>query len=339
MGDEMVSGRTIGIAGAGSIGCFVGGMLAAGGRSIALLARPRVIGEIEANGLRPTSYEGFDQTIEANQFALSENPSVFGDAAVVLVTVKSADTAAMADVIARHAPPDVVIVSLQNGVGNIAVLRDRLPGRRVLGGMVPFNVIALGKGRFHRATSGDIVIEQDETRTAEKLSVPGLKMRPTDNIDGVQWGKLLLNLNNALNALADLPLRRQLAQRPWRRLFADQIVEGLAAIRAEGIRPVSPTPIPVSLMPPLLRLPDPIFEPLLGRTMKIDPEARSSMWEDLQRGRRTEVDYLQGVITEIAERRGLDAPLSRRIVELIRHAEREAKGSPGLTPEHIRAVN
>jgi 2-dehydropantoate 2-reductase len=92
-------------------------------------------------------------------------------------------------------------------------------------------------------------------------------------------------------------------------------------------------------MPPLLRLPDPIFDPLLGRTMKIDPEARSSMWEDLQRGRRTEVDYLQGVITEIAERRGLDAPLSRRIVELIRHAEREAKGSPGLTPEHIRAVN
>ena len=245
---------------------------------------------------------------------------------MVLVTVKSADTTAMADIIARHAPPDVVIVSLQNGVGNIAVLRNRLPGRRVLGGMVPFNVIALGQGRFHRATSGDIVIEQDEARTAEKLSVPGLKMRPTDNIDGVQWGKLLLNLNNALNALADLPLRRQLAQRPWRRLFADQVAEGLAAIRAEGIKPVSPTPIPVGWMPPLLRLPDPIFEAMLGRTMKIDPEARSSMWEDLQRGRRTEVDYLQGVITEIAERRGLDAPLSRRIVELIRQAEADGQG-------------
>ncbi len=92
-------------------------------------------------------------------------------------------------------------------------------------------------------------------------------------------------------------------------------------------------------MPPLLRLPDPIFEALLGRTMKIDPEARSSMWEDLKHGRRTEIDYLQGVITEIAERRGLEAPLSRRIVELIRQAEREAKGSPGLTPEQIRAAN
>ena len=187
-----------------------------------------------------------------------------------------------------------------------------------------------------RSASG---VEQDEARTTEKLSVPGLKMKPTDNIDGVQWGKLLLNLNNALNALADLPLRRQLAQRPWRRLFADQVAEGLAAIRAEGIKPVSPTPIPMGLLPPLLRLPDPIFEALLGRTMKIDPEARSSMWEDLQRGRRTEVDYLQGVITEIAERRGLDAPLSRRIVELIRQAETNGKGSPGLTPEQIRDTN
>jgi 2-dehydropantoate 2-reductase len=335
----MVSGQTIGIAGAGSIGCFVGGMLAAGGRRVALLARPRVIAEIEAHGLRPTSFEGFDQTLTRDRFALSENPHLFEDAGIVLVTVKSADTAGMADIIARHAPSDAVIVSLQNGVGNTAVLRDRLPGRRVLGGMVPFNVMALGEGRLHRATSGDIVIEQDEAHLAEKLSVPGLTMRATGNIEGVQWGKLLLNLNNALNALADLPLRRQLAQRPWRTLFADQVAEGLAAIRAEGIRPVSPTPIPLGWLPSLLRLPDPIFEALLGRTMKIDPEARSSMWEDLQRGRRTEIDYLQGVITGIAERRGLDAPLSRRIVALIRTAEHEARGSPGLTPQQIRNGN
>ncbi len=161
-------------------------------------------------------------------------------------------------------------------------------------------------------------------------------MRETSNITGVQWGKLLFNLNNALNALADLPLRRQLSQRAWRRLYADQVAEALAAIAAEGIKPVSTAPLPVSLMPPLLRLPDALFEIVLGRTMKIDPEARSSMWEDLQRGRRTEIDYLQGVITEIADRRGLAAPLSRRIVELIRRAEADGKGSPGLTPEQVR---
>jgi 2-dehydropantoate 2-reductase len=332
----MNSERPIGIAGAGSIGCFVGGMLASGGRRVALLARPRVIGEVETHGLCLTSFDGFDRRLAGNQFALSENPDVFTDAAIVLVTVKSADTAEMAGIIARHAPADAVIVSLQNGVGNAAVLREKLPDRTVLGGMVPYNVMALGEGRFHRATSGDIVIERYAAGTAEELSVQGLQVRATDNITGVQWGKLLFNLNNALNALADLPLRQQLAHRSWRKLYADQVGEALAAIKADGVKPVSSAPLPVSFIPPLLRLPDALFQIVLGRTMKIDPEARSSMWEDLQRGRRTEIDYLQGVITGIAERRGLAAPLSRRIVELVRKAESDGKGSPGLTPEQIR---
>ena len=331
----MMADKPIGVAGAGSIGCFVGGMLAASGRKVALLARPRVIGEIQANGLRLTSFEGFDRTIAASDMALSEDPAIFANVGAVLVTVKSADTAEIADLIAQHAPDDAVIVSLQNGVGNVSVLRQRLPGRRVLAAMVPFNVVAPGEGRVHRATSGDIVVEQDDAATARKLSVPGLTVRATDNIEGVQWGKLLVNLNNALNALSGLPLRQQLANRAWRRLFADQIAEGLAAIKAEGIKPVSPTPIPSSWTPSLLRLPDTIFEILLGRTMKIDPEARSSMSEDLQRGRRTEVDYLQGVVVALAERHGLQVPLSRRIVTLIKSAEEAGKGLPCLKPEQI----
>jgi 2-dehydropantoate 2-reductase len=336
MESGMMPDNAIGVAGAGSIGCFVGGMCAARGRHVALLARPRVIQEIEGNGLRLTSFEGFDQKIAPSQLTLSEDAKILGDVGVVLVTVKSADTAEIAELIARHAPADAAVISLQNGVGNVAVLRARLPGRRVLAGMVPFNVVAHGEGRFHRATSGDIVIERDDASTADRLSAPGLKMRATGNIDGVQWGKLLVNLNNALNALGGVPLRQQLSQRSWRRLFADQMAEGLAAIRAEGIRPVSPTAIPAGWTPSLLRLPDAIFEAMLGRTMKIDPQARSSMWEDLQRGRRTEIGYLQGVIVEIADRHGLPAPLSRRIVELVKRAEAVGQGSPGLTPEQIR---
>jgi 2-dehydropantoate 2-reductase len=329
--------RPVGVAGAGSIGCFVGGALAAAGRRVALLARPRVIGEIRDSGLRLTNFDGSEQRLPANQLTVSSDPSILGEAGVVLVTVKSADTAEIADILAQHAPRDAVIVSLQNGVGNVAMLRARLPGRRVLGGMVPFNVISPGDGRFHRSTSGDIVVEQDDRATAASLSVPGLDMRSTDNIEGVQWGKLIVNLNNALNALSGLPLREQLAQRPWRKLFADQMTEGLAAIRAEGISPVSPTPIPSTWMPPLLRLPDGLFGLLLGRTMQIDPQARSSMSEDLQRGRRTEIDYLQGVVAAIADRHGLKAPLSHRIIELIRQAEAAGEGSPKLTPEQIRS--
>jgi 2-dehydropantoate 2-reductase len=287
--------------------------------------------------LRLTSFEGFARQIAANKLTLSDDPAVLSEAGVVLVTVKGGDTPAIADLIARHAASDARVVSLQNGIDNVPVLRQRLPGRHVLGAMVPFNVVALGEGRFHRATSGDIVIERDDAGTADRLSVPGMKVRASADVIGVQWGKLLFNLNNALNALADLPLRRQLGQRDWRVLFADQMAEGLAVLKAEGITPVSTTPVPLSWAPHLLRLPDALFATLLGRTMKIDPQARSSMWEDLQRGRRTEIDYLQGVITGIADRHALQVPLSRRIVTLIKSAEAAGKGSPKLTPEQIRS--
>ena len=147
----------------------------------------------------------------------------------------------------------------------------------------------------------------------------------------------MLHLNNAINALSGLPLREQLARRDWRALFADQIAEGLTAVRAEGIRPVPSTPLPLSWTPHLLRLPNALFAIALAPAMKIDPQARSSMWEDLERRRRTEIDYLQGVITGIADRRGLRTPLSRRIVALIRDAEAACQGSPRLTVEQIRA--
>ena len=163
------------------------------------------------------------------------------------------------------------------------VLRDRLPGRRVLGGMVPFNVMALGDGRFHRATSGDIVIEQDEARTGGEAFGAG----PEDAADRQHRRRAMGQ------AAAQSQQRAQCAGRPAAAPATRRSGHGgdcsptrwrkaLAAIRAEGIKPVSPTPIPPAWMPPLLRLPDPIFEPMLGRTMKIDPEARSSMWEDLQ---------------------------------------------------------
>jgi 2-dehydropantoate 2-reductase len=333
----MAQDRPIVVAGAGSIGCFIGGLFACAGRRVSLLARPRVIAEIERCGLTLTSLEGASRHVASQQLKLSEDPGILAGSGVVLVTVKSADTADIADAIARHAPPEAVVVSLQNGISNVTVLRDRLPGRAVLGAMVPFNVIAAGEGRFHRATSGDIVIERDTAGTAAQLSVPGLAMRATDDIVGVQWGKLLVNLNNAINALSGLPLREQLARRDWRRLFADQIAEGLMAVRADGIRPVSPTPVPSNWVPHLLRLPDALFAMALAPATKIDPQARSSMWEDLERRRRTEIDYLQGVIVEIADRLRLKALLSRRIVSLIRDAEMAGQGSPRLTVEQIRA--
>lgn len=335
----MIPNRPIAIAGAGSIGCFVGGMLASAGRDIAMLARATMIADLKTGGLRLTSFEGLDRHIAADRLRLSDDGAVLADAGVVLVTVKNADTAAMAEIIARHASSDAIVVSLQNGIGNVAVLRERLGGRSVLGAMVPFNVVVPGAGHFHRATSGDIIVERSETRVVAQLSVPGLAVRETDNIEGVLWGKLLLNLNNALNALSGLPLRDELSQRVWRRLLARQMAEALTVMRAEGIVPVSSTPIPPAWTPYLLRLPDALFRMLAGRTVKIDPQARSSMWDDLQRGRTTEIDYLQGEILNRAIGHGIDVPLTRRVVALVKDTEAQKRGAPCLAPEQIWPVD
>lgn len=336
--DDALTGPIV-VAGAGSIGCFVGGMLAAAGHPVTLLARRRVIADIEANGMRLTSLDGLDRHVPAPALQLTEDPAVLARAKTVLVTVKSLDTPAMAKLIAEHVPADAVVISLQNGVDNVEVLRTFLSNRRVLAGMVPFNVVSLDGGRFHRATSGDIVLERDAADTAALLSVPGLPLISSDNISGVQWGKLLLNLNNAINALSDLPLREQLSQRPWRVILAYQIFEALRAMRAAGISPVLAMPLPASWLPRVLRLPDLVFRVVAAQMLKIDPQARSSMWEDLQRGRRTEIDDLQGAIIRLGRQYRQNVVLSERLLGLMRTVEAEGRGSPRLKPDQIIMID
>jgi 2-dehydropantoate 2-reductase len=325
------------VAGAGSVGCFVGGLLAGAGCAVTLLARPRVVADVEAHGLHVTSLDGVDCRVPPLAIRATEDPAALALAGYVLVAVKSTDTAAMAELVAQHAPSTATVISLQNGVDNVPLLRERLPGRKVLAGMVAFNVVAMGEGRYHRATSGEIVLEQDAAGTAGKLAVPGLKVTSSSNMVGVQWGKLLLNLNNAINALSGLPLRDQLSQRAWRAILAEQIVEALAVTKAAGIAPVT-SPLPPSLLPIVLRLPDGLFKVLAGRMLKIDPQARSSMWEDLHLRRRTEIDHLQGAIIAHAAQHRLAVPLSRRLASLVKSAEASKQGSPGLPPAEIAST-
>jgi 2-dehydropantoate 2-reductase len=152
---------------------------------------------------------------------------------------------------------------------------------------------------------------------------------------GVLWGKLLLNLNNALNALAGVPLATELGDKRWRKLLARQIDEGLKVLKAAGITPARIEGVPPAAVPRILRLPSWLFRRVAGRMLAIDPEARSSMWEDLERRRPTEIDHLQGAVLALAAKTGVRAPLTRRIVELVKAAEAARAGSPGLAPEQL----
>ena len=340
VGEMNGNGPSIAIAGAGSIGCHVGACLALAGRDVILLGRPDVVAAA-SRGLCVVDLDGTSRAVAPGAIRATVDPAAaFTGADIVLVTVKSGDTAAMADLIVAHGRPGAVVVSLQNGVGNLPLLRDRLgPGRTVLGAMVPFNVVrtdeADGTLSFHRATSGDTLIEAGRRGRAALLDVEGSPVRETRDIEAVLWGKLLLNLNNALNALSGLPLARQLADRRWRRVLAAQIAEALAVLRSAGIRPAKIGAIRPGLLPFLLRLPDALFVRLARRMLAIDPAARSSMWEDLQRGRKTEIAAFQGAIMHLAKEHGMDAPLSRRIAALVRDAEEAGAGSPRLSPEAI----
>ncbi len=320
------------VAGAGSIGCFVGGLLARSGRDVTLLLRPQTADEITQNGLTLTDFGDLDVALAPDQFAMSADPACLADADIVLVTVKSRATEEIAAQIAEHAPEDAVVVSLQNGVENAAQLRDMLPGWDVRAGMVPFNVVWVGGGRFHRGTSGDILIERGQGPVGRQLSVPDLAVHEHAAIAAVQWGKLLINLNNALNALSGLPLRTQIGERGWRRLMAAQMVEAMAVFRAAELACQNPVAkVPMWLVPRILTLPTWAFRLVAKTMLSIDPNARSSMWEDLEKGRATEIDVLQGKIVQLAREVEGDAPINEVIAELIREAETQRAGSPKLS--------
>jgi 2-dehydropantoate 2-reductase len=334
------SGR-IAVAGAGSIGCYVGGCLALAGRDVTLLLRPALAGSVARHGLRISDLDGEDRVLAPAAVRLATDPAAaFAEADIILVTVKSQDTASMAELIAGHAPSGVTVVSLQNGVGNVDVLLSRLGGMaRVVPGMVPFNVVQTRdegeRARLHRATSGTVLIGAGVAGLRAALHVKGMAVGESRDMSGVPYGKLLLNLNNALNALAGVPLATELGDRRWRRLLARQIVEALAVLKAAGIRPARIEGVSPGAIPRILRLPNWLFRRVARRMLAIDPEARSSMWEDLERRRATEIDYLQGAILALAAKTRARVPLTERIVALVKDAEAARAGSPALTPERI----
>lgn len=322
------------IAGAGAIGCYVGGVLAQGGLEVSFLGRAPVLDSLRSTGLTLSDYTGSKITIAAPGLDLHETPEALAQADLILVCVKSAATAEMAAQIAAHARPEAIIISLQNGMGHADTLRAALPGRDIRAGMVPFNVVPLAPGHYHRASSGDIVIAAGAGALDETMRAAGLQVTQSEEIEAVQWGKFLLNLNNAVNALSGLSLHDQLLSRPWRLLMADQMSEALRVLRAHGcaIRPT--TPVPAALVPHVLRLPTPLFRRLAAKMLTIDPQARTSMAYDLDTGRPTEIDALQGRIIAMGREKSIPTPITTALHTAVRAAEQGNKTC--LTPADIR---
>jgi 2-dehydropantoate 2-reductase len=259
--------------GAGSIGCYVGGRLVAGGADVVLIGRERQAAEVAGHGLRLTDWQGTDLAVPRGGVRFETSPKGADGAGLVLVCVKSAATAAAAAELAEVVPADAIVVSFQNGIGNTDVLRA------------------------------------------------GLVLHQHDDMPPVQWAKLLLNLNNPVNALSGLPLKAELSQRGYRRCLALAQAETIRLLAAAGIKPARLTPLPPKLMPRLLGVPDALFARLARRMLAIDPHARTSMLDDLEACRLTEIDYINGDVVRLAESLGRSAPVNAKLVALVHQAE------------------
>jgi 2-dehydropantoate 2-reductase len=330
----MTSSLHVGVFGAGAIGGYVGARLAHAGVPVTLVGRGAALAELR-RGVRLSDHRGF--SAEAAGLAVGDAPAALGGASHVLVAVKSGDTEAAGRALRGVLGRDAVVISFQNGVRNAERLRALLPGHLVLAAMVPFNVVRT-ETRLHQGTSGTLAIEAHPRAAPlrDALVRAGLPTLLEPEVARRQWGKLLVNLGNAVNALSGLPIRAMLADRGHRRVMAALVEEGLSALQRAGIRPVLDMPVPAWVVPRLLRLPDGLFRFVLPALAKVDHEARSSMADDLRRGRATEVDALNGEIVRLAATAGMDAPYNARIVELVRQAERGAQ--PRSSAELLHAL-
>jgi 2-dehydropantoate 2-reductase len=331
-----VAAARIAVLGAGSIGCFVGGAWAAAGLPVSFIGRPRIAHDVREHGLTLTDYSGWNATLAEVDFACV--PAALGDADIIALCVKSGATAEAAREIGEHGRDGALVISFQNGVSNIEVLERELGARfRIVRGMVPFNVAHLGAGRFHKGVAGRLVAEdRPETRAlAERIGEGPAALELSNDMLGLAWGKLLINLNNAVSALSGRTLIEELRQRDYRRVVAAAQREGLELLRRAGIRPGKVGPVPPRLLPAIIGSPDWLFNNILLKGWKIDSKARSSMADDLAAGRKTEIDYLNGELVALADRLGTAAPINRKIVELIQKAEAGAApwSAPGLRRE------
>jgi len=140
-------------------------------------------------------------------------------------------------------------------------------------------------------------------------------------MDAYSWAKLQLNLANAVNALADIPVKNMLEQRGFRKIIAKAMQELIEVSRAKGLVLPKLAAVPMHLVPRVLNTPDWLFSILGNKMMDIDPTVRASMWWDLSGKKLTEVDVLNGAVVKEGQALGIECPINQRIVDYIHQAE------------------
>ncbi|MFC5523478.1 ketopantoate reductase family protein [Polaromonas jejuensis] len=292
----------VAVMGAGAVGCYYGGMLARAGHEVVLIARPQHVEAIARDGLRMET-RSFDEHV---RLAASSEPSAVQGAQLVLFCVKSTDTESAGAQIRPHLPADALVLCLQNGVDNADRLRAVLPETAVAAAVVYVATEMAGPGHVKHHGRGELVIEPSSTSeaVAQALIAAGVPTEVSGNVRGALWAKLILNCAyNAVSAIAQLPYGKTVQGVGVKDVMRDVVAECLAVAKAEGVQ------VPGDAVAAVDKLADSM------------PNQYSSTAQDLARGKRSEIDYLNGLVVKRGEALGIATPANRVLWALVKLME------------------
>jgi 2-dehydropantoate 2-reductase len=304
---QPVAWPKIAVVGAGAVGGYFGGMLARAGAPAVMIGRARFVEAVNQNGLLLDTLH-FKESVRVE--ASTELDAARG-AEVVLFCVKTTDTAETARSLAPLLSPNATVISMQNGVDNAEQIRAA-SGLDALGAVVYVAASVPQAGGVKHVGRGDLVVGPRNART-EHISAlferAGVPCRISENIEGELWTKLTWNCAlNAVSALGRAKYGQIAANEDARKVVAEVVYEVLAVARAANIHP------------PGLENPQVALASALKGANQMS-EALSSTAQDLLRGKRTEIDSLNGYISRRGTALGVATPINHALFALVKLAE------------------
>lgn len=297
--------RTL-VAGTGAVGGYFGGRLAAAGEDVVFLARGATLAALQRDGLRIESGAGSERIAPLQAV---EDPAAAGPCDLVLVCVKSYDTAALAAALRPVVHTDTIVLSLQNGIENEAILAQELGLPPLLGGLTYIGSEMIAPGVVRYDSGGRILFgEPDGTRSARVARLAaffrraGVDHHVSAHITVLLWDKLAWNAAfNAITAITRRTVGELLAQPDGEALVRAALGEVVAVAQANGVA-----------------LDAARVEATLAHSRAELATVRTSMLQDRDRGRRLEYDALNGAVLRAAARAGIEAPTHRVLYDLLR---------------------
>jgi 2-dehydropantoate 2-reductase len=289
----------VAVLGAGAVGCYFGGMLARAGAPVTLIGRARQVEALMRDGLQMETLR-FTERVPV---AASSDIAAARSARVVLLAVKTLDTEDAAKALVPELGPGAVVVSLQNGVDNVERIR-RAAGFEAVPAVVYVAAEVTGPGVVKHTGRGDLILGQ-HPELSSTFNRAGIPCRVSDNIEGELWAKLVMNC--AYNAISAVTQERygRIATNQFTRPLIRQIVEEtLAVATAAGVRMPDTDLVAAAWT--------------LGETMA---GATSSTAQDLARGRRTEIDSLNGYVARRGIELGVATPANATLHALVKLLE------------------